>query len=175
MALITKSLDLVRQISQEIRTTSYRLHPPMPGETGFGRRPDGTSKGWSNEAASISHWRFRRTQRHSREIGLVIFRVVPEALTNVYRHCGSKTAEIQTDRGQDSFDRSRRRARNPARKARGNSHQTLRRRIPRNARTHPPTDSLRQDGHEDRRHLTRKDRNMSRRSVTYSWRFQFCE
>jgi two-component system NarL family sensor kinase len=42
-------------------------------------------------------------ERQSRDVELVIFRVVQEALTNVHRHSGSKTAQIDLRREGDTI------------------------------------------------------------------------
>jgi signal transduction histidine kinase/DNA-binding response OmpR family regulator len=93
--LIQESLDLVRQISQDIRTTSYLLHPPMLDETGLAGALrwyiDGlVERGGIDIQLKIPE----EFERLPQETELVIFRIVQESLTNVHRHSGSKTAEI---------------------------------------------------------------------------------
>ena len=102
--LIRESLELVRQISQEIRTTSYLLHPPMLDETGLVGALrwyiDGlVERGGIDIQLNIPE----DFERQSREVELVIFRVVQEALTNVHRHSGSKTAVIDLGRDGDAI------------------------------------------------------------------------
>ena len=102
--LIRESLELVRQISQEIRTTSYLLHPPMLDETGLVGALrwyiDGlVERGGIEIQLNIPE----DFERQSREIELVIFRVVQESLTNVHRHSGSKTAVIDLRREGDTI------------------------------------------------------------------------
>ncbi len=102
--LIAESLELVRQISQEIRTTSYLLHPPMLDETGLAGALRWYVEGLVERGGIDIQLRIPEDfQRHSREIELVIFRVVQESLTNVHRHSGSKTAEIRIDRNGDKI------------------------------------------------------------------------
>jgi signal transduction histidine kinase/DNA-binding response OmpR family regulator len=102
--LIRESLELVRQISQEIRTTSYLLHPPMLDETGL----IGALRWYIDGLVERGGLDIRLNipddfQRQSRDVELVIFRVVQEALTNVHRHSGSKTAEIDLRREGDTI------------------------------------------------------------------------
>jgi signal transduction histidine kinase/CheY-like chemotaxis protein len=97
--LIRESLELVRQISQEIRTTSYLLHPPMLDETGL----VGALRWYIDGLVERGGIDIRLNipedfERQSREVELVIFRVVQESLTNVHRHSGSKTAVIDLRR-----------------------------------------------------------------------------
>lgn len=80
--MIKESLELVRQISQDIRTTSYLLHPPMLDETGL----VGALRWYIDGLVERGGIEIRLNipedfERQSREVELVIFRVVQEALT----------------------------------------------------------------------------------------------
>ena len=102
--LIRESLDMVSQISRDIRTTSYLLHPPMLDETGL----IGALRWYIDGLVERGGIDIRLNipedfERQSREVELVIFRVVQEALTNVHRHSGSKTAEIDLRREGDTI------------------------------------------------------------------------
>jgi signal transduction histidine kinase/CheY-like chemotaxis protein len=102
--MIRESMELVRQISQDIRTTSYLLHPPMLDETGL----IGALRWYIEGLVERGGIEIRLNipedfQRQSRETELVIFRVVQEALTNVHRHSGSKTAIIDLRRESDTI------------------------------------------------------------------------
>ncbi len=87
---------LVHHLSQEIRTTSYLLHPPMLDEIGL---PDALSwyiKGLAERSGlDISLNVPKDFGRLSREMELVMFRLVQESLTNIHRHSGSKSAVIR--------------------------------------------------------------------------------
>jgi PAS domain S-box-containing protein len=99
-ALITSCAEecqrLVHHLSQEIRTTSYLLHPPMLDEIGL---PDALSwyiKGLAERSGlNISLNVPKDFGRLSREMELVMFRLVQESLTNIHRHSGSKSALIR--------------------------------------------------------------------------------
>ncbi len=102
--LIRESLELVTQISQDIRTTSYLLHPPMLDETGL----VGALRWYIDGLVERGGIEIRLNipedfERQSRDVELVIFRIVQEALTNVHRHSGSKTAEIDLKREDDTI------------------------------------------------------------------------
>ena len=102
--LIQESLDLVSQISQEIRSTSYLLHPPMLDETGLAGALRWYIDGLVERLGIDIRLNIPEDfERQSREVELVIFRVVQEALTNVHRHSGSKTAEIDLRREGNSI------------------------------------------------------------------------
>ena len=91
--------ELVRHLSQEIRTTSYLLHPPMLDECGIS-----SALGWYVQGlAERSNLKIDLQVPDSfgrlpSEMELVIFRLVQECLTNIHRHSGSKTALIRIER-----------------------------------------------------------------------------
>lgn len=94
--------ELVQQLTREIRTTSYLLHPPLLDENGL--------------AAALS-WYIGGLRERSgldiildipsgfgrlpKDMELVVFRLVQECLTNIHRHSGSKVADIRIVRDQD--------------------------------------------------------------------------
>jgi signal transduction histidine kinase len=88
--------DTAQQLSQEVRTASYLLHPPMLDEIGLT-----AALGWyveGLEARSGLKITLETPSEFGRigpEIELLIFRLVQECLTNIYRHSGSKTATIR--------------------------------------------------------------------------------
>ena len=91
--------QLVRQLTREIRTTSYLLHPPLLDESGLA-----SALGWYIEGLrergglDIVLAIPEEFGRLPREIELVVFRLVQESLTNIHRHSGSKSASIQIAR-----------------------------------------------------------------------------
>ncbi len=90
---------LVRQLQNEIRTTSYLLHPPLLDETGLISAltwyVDGLRARSSLEIELSISESFGRLPR---DMELVIFRLVQECLTNIHRHSGSNTACIRIRR-----------------------------------------------------------------------------
>jgi len=96
------SEGLVQQLQQEIRTTSYLLHPPLLDENGLTSALGWYTQGLKertglNIALNVSE-DFGRIQK---DIELVVFRLVQECLTNIHRHSGSKTAAIRLTRQAD--------------------------------------------------------------------------
>lgn len=95
--------QLVRQLTREIRTTSYLLHPPLLDESGLA-----SALGWYIEGVrersglDIMLAIPEEFGRIPREIELVVFRLVQECLTNIHRHSGSKRASIQIARENES-------------------------------------------------------------------------
>ncbi len=98
-----QSEQLVRQLSQEIRTMSYLLHPPLLDETGLSEALRWYIQGLSERSGlEIALDVPADFQRLSREMELVMFRLVQESLTNIHRHSGSKSAAIRLARN-DSY------------------------------------------------------------------------
>ena len=90
---------LVQQLSQEIRTMSYLLHPPLLSETGLPETLRWYVQGLKDRSGlDISLNIPEGFGRLSPEMELVIFRLVQECLTNVHRHSGSKSAAIRIAR-----------------------------------------------------------------------------
>src|SRR5579863_433559 len=94
-ATIAEVQTAVQQLTQEIRTASYLLHPPLLDETGVAAAlkwyVDGVGE---RSGLNISLSLPENFGRFSRDVELVIFRVVQECLTNIHRHSGSKSAAI---------------------------------------------------------------------------------
>lgn len=90
---------LVQQLSQEIRTMSYLLHPPLLNEMGLPETLRWYIQGLKDRSGlDISLSVPETFGRLSEEMELVIFRLVQECLTNVHRHSGSKRAAIRIAR-----------------------------------------------------------------------------
>jgi PAS domain S-box-containing protein len=91
--------QLVQQLSQEIRTASYLLHPPLLDEDGLGAALSWYVKGLQERSGiEITLNISDEFGRLPRDLELAIFRVVQECLTNIHRHSGSQTADIAVTR-----------------------------------------------------------------------------
>jgi len=100
---LTKSIrsaeELVQHLSKEIRTTSYLLHPPMLDETGIPSALSWYVQGLEERSGLKIGLRIPDNfGRLPSEMELLIFRLVQECLTNIHRHSGSKTAQIEIAR-----------------------------------------------------------------------------
>jgi len=90
-----ESEQLVQQLSQEIRTMSYLLHPPLLDEIGLTEALRWYIQGLAERSGlQISLNVAKDFERLSREMELALFRLVQECLTNIHRHSGSRTAVI---------------------------------------------------------------------------------
>lgn len=91
--------EIIEDLTQEIRTTSYLLHPPMLDEIGLS-----SALGWYIEGLAQRSGLSVELNipadfgRLAPDVELAIFRLVQECLTNIHRHSGSKTAIIRIAR-----------------------------------------------------------------------------
>lgn len=90
---------LTTLLNQEIRTTSYLLHPPTLDASGLGGALRWYVEGLRPRSGlEVELDIAKNFGRLSREMELAVFRIVQEALTNVHRHSGSKKAVIRVSR-----------------------------------------------------------------------------
>jgi PAS domain S-box-containing protein len=99
---IKDAQDLIQNLTREIRTTSYLLHPPMLDESGLSSALRWYIDGLAERSGlSIELHIPDNLGRLAPEVELAIFRLVQECLTNIHRHSGSKTAVIRVAREPD--------------------------------------------------------------------------
>ncbi len=93
---------LVQDLTQEIRTASYLLHPPLLDESGLSSALDWYVQGLAERSGLEIDLKIgEEVERLPPEMELVIFRLVQECLTNIHRHSGSETAMIRISRKGD--------------------------------------------------------------------------
>jgi PAS domain S-box-containing protein len=101
---VAENANLIEQISAEIRTMSYLLHPPLLDELGLrsalGWYVDGFSERSKIKVDLEIPSEFGRL---SSDLETPIFRIVQECLTNIHRHSGSKAALIRILREDDQI------------------------------------------------------------------------
>jgi PAS domain S-box-containing protein len=103
--LVVESRQLSDDLSKEIRTLSYLLHPPLLDEVGLGSALQWYVEGFSQRSGIVVELELPEySSRLSKELELVLFRVVQESLTNVHRHSGSPSARIRLTRRQDAVE-----------------------------------------------------------------------
>jgi signal transduction histidine kinase len=100
---VQDSEALVQQLHQEIRTTSYLLHPPLLEESGLVSALSWYIQGLSKRSKlDIQLTIAEDFGRLPRDMELLVFRLVQECLTNIHRHSGSQTVSIQLARKEDA-------------------------------------------------------------------------
>jgi len=93
----------VQQLNREIRTTSYLLHPPLLDESGLSEAIRWYMQGLMDRSGLAIELDIPDDfGRLPQDLELALFRIVQEALTNIHRHSGSKTATVRVSRGDDS-------------------------------------------------------------------------
>ncbi len=100
--LLKESLDLVSELSRDVRTISYLLHPPLLDELGLSSALRGYVDGFAERSKIKVDLEISRDfGRLPRELETAIFRVVQECLTNIHRHSGSPVARICIARNEN--------------------------------------------------------------------------
>ncbi len=96
---VEDSRQLVQQLSKEIRTTSYLLHPPLLDENGLPEAIRWYVRGLEGRSDLKIELCISDTfGRLPCEVEMALFRIVQECLTNIHRHSGSKKATIRITR-----------------------------------------------------------------------------
>ena len=94
---------LADEALQEIRTTSYLLHPPMLDETGFSSAAQWYVEGFAKRSGMKVRMDFAPgIERLPDAIELTLFRVLQESLTNVHRHSGTSKVDVYFRRDADA-------------------------------------------------------------------------
>lgn len=87
---------LTDEALQEVRTTSYLLHPPLLDESGIASAARWFVEGFAKRSGIQVDCDIPETfERPPRDCELVLFRILQESLTNVHRHSGASAASIK--------------------------------------------------------------------------------
>ena len=102
VATAADSAALVNEITRDIRTISYLLHPPMLDEAGLGPALRWYIEGFAERSKiAVDLDLSDEFGRLPQEFETAIFRVVQECLTNILRHSESRVATIRIRRSAD--------------------------------------------------------------------------
>ena len=95
-AIIEDTASIVAEMSRQLRTMSYLLHPPLLDEAGLLSAVKWYVDGFvSRSTVEISLELSPDLGRLPQEMEITLFRLIQESLTNIHRHSGSKTAHIR--------------------------------------------------------------------------------
>ena len=101
--ILSESLRTVDECLKETRTISYLLHPPLLDEAGFESAARWYVDGFAQRGEIQAKISFpENMNRLPKSIELALFRILQESLTNVHRHSGSPTVEIDVDVENDT-------------------------------------------------------------------------
>jgi signal transduction histidine kinase len=96
---------LTDEALQEVRTTSYLLHPPLLDEAGIASAARWFVEGFARRSGiQVDCDIPERMERPPRDCELVLFRVLQESLTNVHRHSGASAASVRLKRNTDHLE-----------------------------------------------------------------------
>jgi signal transduction histidine kinase len=95
-ASLHSALELADAAVREVRTLSYLMHPPMLDESGLRSALHWYARGFAERSGiSVQVLVPENYGRYDHDIEVTIFRIVQEALTNIHRYSGSRTASIR--------------------------------------------------------------------------------
>lgn len=101
-ALIDDTTAMVDEMSRQLRTMSYLLHPPMLDEAGLLSAVKWYVSGFTTRSSIEISMDCSELGRLPGELEITLFRLIQESLTNIHRHSGSKTALIRIRRNDAS-------------------------------------------------------------------------
>jgi PAS domain S-box-containing protein len=94
--VLTDTRKLVRDLSKEIRSLSYLLHPPLLDELGLASALEEYVKGFSQRSGIDLEFEMPADiGRLSPESETALFRIVQESLGNIQKHSGSSKGRIR--------------------------------------------------------------------------------
>lgn len=97
--LANKCVHLADESTKELRTVSYLLHPPYFDELGLASALQDFVEEFANRSGiQIRLDIDQKLGRLANHLGLGIFRIIQEALSNIHRHAHSPTASIEVAR-----------------------------------------------------------------------------
>lgn len=103
MKNMAESREMLRQVSAELRSLSYELHPPLLEELGLGAALKWFVEGYKERSGiAVSVKIGDEVGRLGRDLEIAFFRVIQDALTNAQRHSGTTTAEVSLERAGDA-------------------------------------------------------------------------
>jgi len=93
---LEKARTLTQQMSREIRTLSYLLHPPLLDDLGLLSTLKEYAHGFSERSGIDTQiLALTKFDRLPQPLEIALFRIVQESLANIQRHSGSATAQIR--------------------------------------------------------------------------------
>ncbi len=102
---LSEARGVLGEMSREIRTLSYLLHPPVLDELGLASAVQEYATGFSERSGIALEVEIQAGfGRLAQEAETALFRVVQESLSNIQRHSGSQAARIRLLGSSDSVE-----------------------------------------------------------------------
>jgi len=103
-SLLTQTIEINNDMSRQLRTMSYLLHPPLLDEVGLPSALRWYAEGFTERSGiAVDLQMSSEFGRLAEDMEIALFRIVQESLTNIHRHSGSPTACIRLTRSADSI------------------------------------------------------------------------
>jgi PAS domain S-box-containing protein len=99
---VAENAEMLEQVSKEIRTISYLLHPPLLDEAGLAAALQWYVIGFAERSQiKVKTDIPADLGRLPSDTEIAVFRVIQQCLSNIHRHSGSATADIRIHRQAD--------------------------------------------------------------------------
>jgi len=103
-SLIGETISISDELSRQMRTMSYLLHPPLLDEVGLPSALAWYSDGFAERSGiKVALQISPEFGRLPNDLEIAIFRVIQECLTNIHRHADSPTASIRLVRASEGI------------------------------------------------------------------------
>lgn len=100
---LAENISMTEEVSKQVRTISYLLHPPLLDEAGLAAALRCYVEGFSRRSKiDVKLEIVPDFGRFPSDMEISIFRLIQECLTNIHRHSGSLTARIRARRNETS-------------------------------------------------------------------------
>ncbi len=104
-SLLAQTIEINNDMSRQLRTMSYLLHPPLLDEVGLPSALRWYAEGFTERSGiTVDLQMSPEFGRLAEDMEIALFRIVQESLTNIHRHSGSPTASIRLARTKESID-----------------------------------------------------------------------
>ena len=103
LGMVNELTAINEEMSRQLRTMSYLLHPPLLDEVGLPSALKWYAEGYEKRSAIRMELDVSpEFGRLSQDMEIALFRVAQECLTNIHRHSGSATALIRLKRNSEN-------------------------------------------------------------------------
>jgi signal transduction histidine kinase len=105
-SLVAQTIAINDDMTRQLRTMSYLLHPPLLDEMGLPSALQWYADGFAQRSGISVDLKTNPDEfgRLPDDMEIALFRTVQESLTNIHRHSGSQTARIRLSRTAEAVD-----------------------------------------------------------------------